>query len=59
MSKKKTLAKITAMRDISKHIRKTGKYVSHMRDVFMDNTCICPSSLNTSEVRRLNKQLGL
>ena len=56
---KKTLAKITALSDIAKHIRKTGKYVSHMKDVFMDNTCICPSTLNTKEVRKLNKELGL
>tara|TARA_R110002126_G_scaffold65734_3_gene167558 strand:+ start:420 stop:596 length:177 start_codon:yes stop_codon:yes gene_type:complete len=56
---KKTLAKLTALSDIAKHIRKTGKYVSHMRDVFMDNCCVCPSILDTKEVHKLNKELGL
>tara|TARA_R110002074_G_scaffold199351_1_gene367122 strand:+ start:185 stop:364 length:180 start_codon:yes stop_codon:yes gene_type:complete len=59
MASKKTLAKLTALSDIAKHIRRTGKYVSHFKNVFMDATCVCPSSLNTKEVRRLNKELGL
>jgi hypothetical protein len=55
----KKTGKKQALKDIAKHIRETGKFVSHMQDVWWDTWCVTPSFMDNKETALLNKQLGL
>ena len=52
-------AKREALKDISKHLRETNKYQSHMKDTWFDSWCITPSMINNKLTDKLNLQLGI
>jgi len=57
--KNKIKAKSEALKDISKYLRETNKYKSHMNDIWFDSWCVTPNMINNKLTNRLNLQLGI